>query len=254
VNLSFGLSGNILGNVCVDTISAKRYTHIFGDAVALQSSGTAVTFRREEKISGEVVTGGGSVVGLQFAEIGGNNGHPIIGGAMAAPSLSDCALASCNSGSRQSQFTDTVLNPTTPGFNLGAIQVKRTKTLRVPAAGTMPPGPVVIDITNLKMLSYGTITLAGGTTTTTVIVRIGGPMTLGRKDELVLSGLTEGQVIFVVDGPVKLGSYAKLHGTVLGESTINIGYRAEIDGAAIGMSTITMGTHATVDLIPYIGW
>lgn len=173
-----------------------------------------------------------------------------------APELAECLAATCKAEARRTEWEAL---PVTPGFSFGPIRVKRAKSVRIPAVGTLGPGVTVMDMPSLRLDNLATLTLAGDATTGTgtVIIRVHGRLRLGRPAKIALDPegvLTPRQVIWVVDGLVTMNSFDTVAGTVFANNTINIGLGSTIDGAVIGSSRITTGKQVTVTHSAFVGW
>lgn len=62
------------------------------------------------------------------------------------------------------------------------------------------------------------------------------------------------QIIWIVDGPVTIGSWATVSGTIVGNSKVNIGFGSIIDGAVIANNGVTTGSWVVMQHKGFIGW
>jgi hypothetical protein len=255
---------DVTGKVCANALILGQFPSIQGDVVALRSTPTgpphhpAINFRHEYIVDGSCATGGGWVYHPENLISGGDCDT-----SGAAPDLAECLAAECKAAARRTEWATL---PVTPGFNLGPLWVKRTQNLRIPALGTLGPGTTVIDTPSLRVDGFATLTFAGDATTGTVIVRVHGPLKLGRPTTLTLQNpdgvAMPRQILWMVDGPVTMHSFATVAGTVCATSDqIYIGTGSIIDGAVIGSNgiatdskVITIGSRVTMSHDGFVGW
>jgi DNA-binding beta-propeller fold protein YncE len=235
----------IRGDICAKNIRLGAFNHIEGDTVARASGGRAIEFLGGSQIAGNVVTGGGTLVGINQVTVGG---RVDLGGR--ATELTECFAARHRAASRRADF---VALPPTPGFALGAIQLGPGARGRIPSAGELGTGQSVIDATDLHLDSSSTLTLVGTAATDAVIVHIRGRMVLGPAARIAVDGLPPERLIFVIDGSVILQPQASVAGTVFAAGRVHMGSASTITGALVG-ATINLAPSATVDLHPFAGW
>jgi hypothetical protein len=172
-----------------------------------------------------------------------------------SPAVAECRAAQCTVAKRQAEWASL---PVTPGFSLGAVLLKRGESLRIPAIGTLGPGTTVIDIPSIRLGNFAKLTLAGDANTGTVIVRVHGSMRLGRPSRISLAdddgAVMPRRIIWIVDGPVTLHSFATVFGTILGKSPVRIGFSSIINGAVIGNQGVTTGNHPVMLHQGFTGW
>jgi hypothetical protein len=222
-----------------------RRSRISGNVVALAREGVAVRLGLRSRVDGSVVTGGGSVVSRGRARVGGS-----VDTSGSAPELDECMTARAQAVSKREEFAQL---QTSPDLDLGAVKIKRMQARRIPAAGDLGPGQVVIDMDTLRIGHLATLTLAGAPTTQQVIVRIAGRMLLSRNAGIRLEGLTPEQVIYVVEGPVYAYQGSRLSGTVFAAGTIETYRMDRIDGALFGSVRIAL-RWSILSNHPFVGW
>ena len=235
----------IRGDVCAENVRVGPLSQIEGNVVAWASGGWAIAFGRGSQIAGDVVTGGGPLLGSNQVTVGG---RVDFGGQ--ATALAECAAARYRATSRRADFV--ALAPT-PGFALGEIQLARGASRRIPSTGQLPPGQSVIDVTNLGLGSSSTLTLAGTAATEAVIVRVRGRMRLEGAARIAVDGFPAERLIFVIDGSVMLASQANVAGSVFAAGHVDMGSASTVTGALLG-AAIDVAPSATVDLHPFVGW
>ena len=242
-----GRGAQTRGQVCADRITAFRSSVIDGDAVAARRTAVAMAFVPKSSVTGNLITGGGAIRGLQNVLYHGN--PPDTGGL--APELGVCAGAVANANARRTQFKAL---PVTSGFILGSIFVPKASARRIPAAGTLGPGQIVMDASYLHVGRHSTLTLVGDPSTTEVIVRVSGKMLLERDASINLVGLIPEQVLFIVDGNVVAQRKSHIVGTVVGSVLIQVGWGSVTDGALIGNGSMQVLQSSIVNLHPFVGW
>jgi DNA-binding beta-propeller fold protein YncE len=235
----------IRGDVCAENIRVGPLGRIQGNAVAWTSGEWAIAFGSSTQIAGDVVTGGGSLVGTKQATIGG-----AVDLSGTATALIECSAARYRATSRRAEL---IALPPTPGLALGEIQLERGATQRIPRTGQLGAGQSVIDVANLRLSSSSTLTLAGGPATEAVIVHVRGRMMLDRGAQIVVDGLPAERLIIVIDGSVMLASQASVTGSVFAAGSVSLGSASTVTGAVLG-AAIDLAPSATVDLHPFVGW
>jgi len=235
----------VRGNVCTERMRVGSSDRIDGDAIAWAALGRAATLRRGSQVTGAVVTGGGTVIGLDQATVGGGID---LGGA--APQLDECFAARVRATSRRA---DLLALPPTPGFTLAPIQLGPGTTRRIPATGAMGTGQIIIEADRLRMGSSSVLTLVGSAATDAVIVHLRGSMTLGRAARITVEGIAAERLILLIDGSVVLHPRASVVGSVFAAAHVHMGSASTISGALLG-ATIDLAPSAAVDLHPFTGW
>jgi len=242
VKATIGWRTAVDGHVCTDSVTVRPHVRISGDAVGLKASGTALKFQRDDNVSDDLVTGGGSITGDVT-----NGGRRDTDGS--ATELDECAAAGARAGDRHLEVEAL---PAT--VHAGVINVPLGSTVSLPASGALGVGRVVIDASEIVIGRDGTLKLVGGTGTTQVIVRVQRQLKLRYRGKIQLSGLTPEQVIFVVDGPILLRQRSTVAGTLFGSDKIRLGWHAAVDGQIIGDTEIRLMQYVTVNRHPFIGW
>jgi hypothetical protein len=217
------------------------YTRTHGDLVAPAATGTAISLRRGDRVTGDVITGGGLVSGRDQpgVQIGGVDTS---GG---APQLADCAAAACRVGQRYEEMHGLAV---TPGFQLPPIIVPRGATQDI----NLPPGEVVIDTPYIRLRSYAQLRLVGDASTR-AIVRTG-QLSVGVSAHIQAQGIPPEQIVFVVTGPAKLGKYASVSGSILATRTISVGRSGVVDGGIFAGAGIRVYAYAHLNPYPFVGW
>ncbi len=235
------------GHVCSDVVRLARQSRVLGDLVALAPSGNALYFGKRTQVAGKVVTLGGAVVGAENASMGEFLGADSTG---STPPVQDCAEARA----RTLQARQNLLSlPNSAGFSFGVTKVRARKTLRLPPAGELDGGTVVVDFEDLKIGSSGTLELVGSAATEDVVIRVRNHLRLGRRAKLLLAGLQPNQVVLAVDGRTIIGGSAHLPGTLMGGDRIVVRRRAVVEGGLFGRSVLVSGS-ARVRRAGWVGW
>ncbi len=247
---------DMTGTVCAYDLRLQPWNWMQGDVVALRSTPTsgsvspAIWFHHGNIIGQDCATAGGWVKGLQNVIAGGP-----CDSTGTSPMLAQCAAAQCRATQRLSQWANL---PVTPGFNLAAVHVTYRQSLRIPAVGTLGPGTTVIDLPSIQLDASATLRFAGDANTGTVIVRVHGPMRMRRATTMLLSDddgvLRPKQIIWVVDGPVNIGSWATVVGTIAGSGKVNIGFSDILNGAVIGKQGVTTSSWVVLRQNGFLGW
>jgi len=237
-------STSIRGGVCVDGFSLLSYTRIQGDAVALNASGSDVTFLHAESIGGNVVTGGVPIIGLNNARIGGRTDTTGI-----APELQACATAADLVAAKYTQF---LALPSTRTFQ--PIATSHSARVRVPPVGSLGAGQVVVDIPSISLGKYALVTLVGDSTTTQVIVRISGAINMDTSARIILRGLRPEQVLFLVEGSVTMAGYNRIVGSLLVSGAVIAQHSCDIDGSLLVSSPVTLGPYDSISFRPFEGF
>jgi predicted acyltransferase (DUF342 family) len=235
----------IRGNSCAESIRVGPYSQIEGDLVAWASGGRALMSGVGSRIGGDVVTGGGALLGLTQATV---RGHVNRSGTTTA--LAECLAARHRATSRRAEW---VALPATPGLVLDAVRLIDAADRRVPANGTLGAGQNVIEVTSLNLDAATTLTVVGSPATDAVIVHVRGAMILGRGARIAVDGLPAERLMFVVDGPVVLQPQASIAGSVFAAGRVRLGRASTVTGALLG-TTIDLASFARVDLHPFVGW
>jgi len=233
------------GSVCAEDVQVGSSVQIDGDVVAWTTDGRAISFSRLSQVTGDVVTGGGALAGIGQATVGGRIDQ---GGT--APELAECFAARYRADRRRAELSAL---PPTPGFALGAVDVGRGSSRRIPAQGALGSGQVVVEAAGLRLGPESTLTLVGTASTDAVVVHIRGGVVLGWAARIDTDGLPAERVIFVVDGSVILYREAHVAGSVFASRRVRMGSASTITGALLA-STIDLAPYATVDLHPFVGW
>ncbi len=237
--------GLIHGDVCAESLRVGPLSQIQGDMVAWARDGWAIEFSGQSQIAGNVVTGGGTIVGINPVAVRGR--VDVFG---RGTELAQCFAARYRATQRRGDFGAL---PPTPGFALGLIQLNPGGNQRLPSTGEFASGQTVIEITELRLDSSSTLTLAGTPATGAVIVHIRNRMLVGRGARIALDGLAPERLLFVIDGSVILRPQASVVGSVFAAKRVHMGSASAITGALLG-SVIHLSPSATIDLHPFVGW
>jgi cytoskeletal protein CcmA (bactofilin family) len=244
---SVDLSTHVLvrGDVCGENIAVGSSSQIEGDTVASAPAGWAIMLGPGARLGGDIVTGGGRILGIERVGVGGR-----VDQSGAATEFVECLAARYRANVRRADLT--TLEPT-PGWALGAIELEARASRRLPSMGRLGSGQSVIEVTDLRLGTSSTLTLVGTGAASTVVVHVRGRMMLGRAARIQTDGMHPKQVIFVVDGSVTLLSNASVAGSVFAAGKVRVSTAGTITGALLG-SDIDLAPYATVDLQPFVGW
>ncbi len=243
--VSIGRRALMGGDVCGESLRLGSFAHIDGTAVGWASVGRAVALHRNSQVTGDVVTGGASVVLMPPANIGGQIDQSGTGAA-----VSDCAAARYRADSRRAEWTAQVPSP---GYAQGRIAVRRGDTMRLPSSGTLGTGAILIDTAGVRLGPASTLTLVGDASTETVVVRVHGKLSLGSAARLEAQGVPPERVMVMVDGPVFLHRGAALAGSLSASGHVRLGNASAVSGAVLG-DHVDVASDARVTLHPFIGW
>lgn len=233
------------GDACAANLHVGALARIDGDAVGWAERGPALTFHAGVQISGNVASGGGGLSGIEQVVVGGH-----IDASGAAPEIASCLAARHRANSRREELTSLV---PTPGFAFGGMSVVSGLLQRIPSAGTLGEGQIVVDARSLRLGPASALTLVGTDATTSVVVRIHGRMMVGRHARIDVEGLPPERVIFVVDGSVVLEREAHVAGSVFAARRVQMGSASSVSGAVFGRS-IDLAPYSTVEVHPFVGW
>jgi cysteine-rich repeat protein len=242
---TIGRGTAIHGSVCADVIKTGGNTVTDGDLVALATSGSAISFLRQEKVGGHVITGGGSISHPSAAVIGGG-----------APDTSGTAsqLTECDQAADKVAAERTLRLAAPVDLSLGALTVVNSDPQTISVASAPGHGSaVVVEVPRIQLRSFGRLTLAGDATTQELVVRTS-LLSVGGGAQIVLQNLQPEQVLWLVDGPAKLYGFAMVPGTILATGQISTGYRSEIDGAVLGDTNFTFSAYAVLNSHPFAGF
>jgi ice-binding like protein len=252
VPANFNRNARVDSRVCVDTLRLGVDAQINGDAVALKTSVGTVRCKRGEtatqRVTQNLVTGGGSVIGLVHCHVGGS---VIIGTPASAPFLDECAAATCTATDRRAEFLALGSDAT-----FGKILVKRnsTGTLTLPAMGAATD-QIVVDGTDLVVQHASTLTLQGASPSATIIIRLSGKLSIGRESHLILGpGIIPEHLMFIVAGRARVANRATIEGTIFGAKDIKCARNCVVDGTLVGAKAIRVGQDATINTHPFAGW
>ncbi|HVN84678.1 MAG TPA: hypothetical protein VMW17_07525 [Candidatus Binatia bacterium] len=244
-SVTLGGHAVVRGDVCAESMRIGSFSEIEGNVVAWASDGRAVVLRSGTVIAGDVVTGGGGVARIDQVTVGGQVDQSGV-----AVELSECIAARNRASSRRAELA---ARPSTAGFALGGIDLRRDERRRIPSNGTLGAGQLVVDVDELRLASSSALTLVGTSATDFVVVRVHGKMMLGMAARVATEGLPPERVLFLIDGPVMIYRDARVSGTLLAAGHVQINANAGIAGALFG-SDIDVAASATIDLHSFIGW
>jgi hypothetical protein len=233
------------GIVCVDTLTVRPFSTVDGDAVGMDKTRTTMKFFRETYVTRNLVTSGGTVASLDKVTVGGRidtNGG--------SPEVALCHQASNLIVSIRSAFLSL---PATPSYSFGKVIVPKNGTFRVPSAGTLPGGRVVIDFESIRARSGGRLLFVGGPSTTEVIVRVGGRrgLRLARKGSIELQDLTADQIVYLVNGRFYMGASTEVSGTIVGADRIYLARESILYGQIHGQHRITIAPFVKQEVVPF---
>lgn len=248
VRVAVGADVFLDASVCVERIAVGPASVIAGDLVA-SGTFTPVLFVGGGTVAGDIVTGSTNTIGLGDVSVGGR-----IDTTGTGPELTECSAAASAAGERWRELRAL---PASPALALGAVTVQRSTTTRIPSDGTLGAGTVVIDLASLTLDDSATLVLVGDPETDAVVVRVAGTragLVVGREAHVIAESVAPQQVLFAVDGKVKLQSGSVLAGTVLARGPITVARSATIDGALFGNSRIRIGRGVRLDHSPFVSW
>lgn len=248
VRVTLGADATVQSSACVDRIAIGSASTIGGDMVALGAS-NPVLFVGSATVAGDLVTADRAALSRRNVSVGGR-----IDSSGTAPELAECLAAATVAAERWRELQTL---PASPALSLGSMNVQSATTLRIPSDGTLGPGTVVIELTELAIEDSATLVLVGDQQTEAVIVRISGPrarLLLGREAHIVSESLAPQQILFAVDGKVRVEPSAALAGTVLASGAITVARSATIDGGLFGSARIRMGRGVALNHSPFVSW
>jgi hypothetical protein len=243
VRLFMGYRATVNGNACSHFLDMRIDSKIDGSAAALRTSGEAARCRRSTEITGNLVTGGGSLNGSQFLTLG----MPPPDTTGTNPLVDLCATTSAGAASDRAYF---LALPVTPGLQFGEIKSSTT----ISTLGAPPVGEVVVDVTGIRLRSGAKLTLEG-TSTQTVIVRVAADLKLLHDAAIeVTGGLTPEQVLWIVNGRMLARSSSRARGAFYAAGPIRIGSKAAVHGQLLSDTDVRLGQLATVNARRFLGW
>jgi DNA-binding beta-propeller fold protein YncE len=235
----------VRGDICGERVVVGSSGAIEGDTIGSASRGWAIMFAPGSRLSGNVVTGGGGIIGGDRVLVNGG-----VDRSGATIELGECAAARYRANSRRGELAG--LSPSR-GLALGSISLGPAASQRIPSAGRLGIGQSVIELDDVQLGRSSTLTLAGTRGANAVIVLVRGRMILGREARIQADGLQPAQVVFVVDGSVVAQPNARLVGTVFAARKVRVGTGGTVTGALFG-GDVSLGARVTVELDPFFGW
>ncbi len=235
------------GSVCSDVITTQGDTVIAGDAIALSSRGPAIQLHAGDIVGQDVVTGGGTVGGLKGVQVGGR-----VDTTGDAPEIANCIAAGEWVSAQRAEF---LAEP--ESLSLRAIHLPKGRSQRIPAAGTLGPGRIIIDVPSVRLDPESILTLVGDPATTQVIVRVAGRGSLIDVEDsarIMLSGLQPEQVLFMVNGPITMQDSTDVSANLLATGLITVGRSGEVDGMLLSGTGFKLSSYASVVLHPFVAW
>lgn len=239
----FNIARRVLlgGDVCAETFLVNPSTRIDGDLVAWASSGRAIAFDGASQITGDVVSGGGSITGIDRVSVGG-----VVDPSGTAAQLGECSAALYRAAARRAELA---ARPPTPGFELGGIALSRRARRHI----VLADGFTSIDVETVRLGPASTLTLAGTDATGAVVVHVRGRMLIGQRARIEIVGVAAERVAFIVDGPVFLYRGASVTGSISAADRVRMATGSTVNGSLFG-GDVRLGPAATIHLMPFIGW
>jgi hypothetical protein len=244
-----GRGSQVDGSVCVSFFDSRLLASIGGDVIATIANGQAVMLGRRDRIgtveiAGSLVTGGGNIVGIEHAEAAGGIDTTGTAG----------QLGDCNSARADVAAWHQVISNLPPTLTIDRVFVGRRKSARIPAAGTLGAGQILIDTPKVRVRAGGRLVIAGSPQTDAVIVRVGNSFRAGHNAVIELEGLSPEQVIFVVKNSAIVKFGAVISGSLFAEGPLNVGQGATLNGQAVGESRIRLRRLAMLSRRPFCCW
>jgi len=232
------------GHVCGDFIGLRKFGVIDGDAVVPRSMGIVMKFSTDSEVKGGLFTSGASIQGLNKVMLGRN--PPDTTGM--APEINRCLTAS---GQATTRWSDFQALPATEGQPF--IQVPAHGSLAVPLSVTPI---VVLEVGDIRLKPYSTLTLVGNSMIEQVYVRVTGSrgMRCSGRSKIVLQDLQPEQVIFLVDSRIRIGAFVETSGTLFGHDRVFVAGHGVVNGQILGVKRITLNPSAILNRFPFFGW
>jgi choice-of-anchor A domain-containing protein len=229
------------GAVCGTHVRALYGADMAGDVIGRGAVGAAVVLFPSSHVHGDVATGGGSLVRRRRAIVDGT-----VDTSGGAPEVDDCTTASQRAHTRRAQLEALGATQTLPAINLSSSASQSI---------TMAAKDNVVDVGSIVLRRGARLQLRGVPGTTTVVMRVHGPVRLGNGSRIeLLDGLTPGQVLFVVAGDVSVGSRAQLSGSVFATGRTYVKPNGVVNGQIVGGNTVALRVDAQLNLSPWVGW
>jgi len=245
VNVRIRYGAQVNGSICAGTVTARPWTVMTGDVVALNTTGTAIRFALGDRVSGNVITGGGAIIKSAHARIGGK-----VDTSGQAPEFASCSAAASALAAARTQMM--ALPPT---LILPSLAVPQAATQRIPDTGTLGAGQIVIDTPRIDLAGYATLVLVGAPSTTQVIVRASG-VKMRYHAHLALDGLQPEQVLYVIEDTAILYECNTVAGSLMAKQITwrGLSGRSRIDGALFSSGSLSVGPFTTINLHPFAGF
>lgn len=239
----FSIDRHVLlgGDVCAETVLVNPSTRIDGDLVAWASSGRAITFDGAAQIAGDVVTGGGSIAGIDRVSVAG-----VVDQSGTAAQLGECSAALYRAADRRAELA---ARPPTPGFELGSIALSRRTRRDI----LLADGFTFIDLETIRLGPASTLALVGTDATEAIVVHVRGRMLIGQRARIETVRVPAERVAFIVDGAVFLYRDASMSGSISAADRVRMATGSTVDGAIFG-GDVRLGPAVTINLMPFIGW
>jgi cytoskeletal protein CcmA (bactofilin family) len=238
------------GIVCADFIGLRPYGVIDGDAVVPRdiTVNPGMKFSNKSQVTGGLFTEGAPISGLGNVTVGGI--VDTSGGTPLAPPIQRCIAAS---GQAQGRWTDFQARPADKSVGPVLIPPHSSDSI------TMPVGKAVavIDIGDLRMKPYSTLSLVPDAATQQVIVRVRGLKGMrvsGRSEIALQGGLQPEQVIFLIDQRVRIGAFVEVSGTIFANERVFVAGHGVVNGQVLSTKRITINPSAMLTRHPFFGW
>ena len=247
--------GNVLvadpGNFGGSTLAFGSNSKVAGDAIASNNSGVAITVGNYTKMSGALITGGGTI----SLGSGATAGSQDTSGGNAE--LATYAGAGPDSNSYAANLASETVNQVLAPINIAA---SHSQTITTALAG----GLYVFQTPSIKMGGSSTLTIDGVSTDFVVINVVGdingpGVLNLAAGFKITLTGgLTADHVVFNVESssatPAFLGGTSSVfNGTLVAAARAGtIGSGATINGQLIFGGAVAAGPNVTLTYVPVV--
>jgi cysteine-rich repeat protein len=251
-------NGFVTGDICGDSVRIGEVTDVTGDIVGTRTTGNAVLFSSAASVEGDVVTGGGVVIGKPHGTpLPGLGTQDTVATGMTVPQTGDPTsiydttgtdprVAECAAAQAGIDTGAAAVAGLSQTEDRGDVLVPGTQSLTINA--TNVGGLNVIDFKRLRTGNDTTITLDGGGSPNTVFVlRIQRKFDIHFKSDLMLvNGTTPNHVIIYGQSKCKFGDEVTGGGTVICPAgKLLLGVSDVWNGALLGGKAKVQFLHAS---------
>jgi len=234
------------GDICGGRVRIGEFSTTNGDAVATLDTGVSMLISGHASISGDIITGGGSVRGKpRLTLLPGLATDVLAGGTTATQSGdptcdydtqgTDARVGTCADAQADIPSANTMLTSLPAGTNLADTLIPANGTLTLTA--TNPGGLNVFDFRTLVSATDGKITLDGaGDPATVFVLHVQKKLDLRLRTKLLLSnGTLPGNVILYSQAKCRFGLEMEGAGTVFcPNSRLQVQANSQWEGALVG--------------------